>query len=183
MLITTPEEMHSLSPIPPAADSARLLLHPASNLAGQGADGWQFALDAGRLQLRRHHIEALAMIEGHRPVLDPALTPGAVSVQEGAAVISEKLDRLDCLLEQEHEAFLAHQPWHDDGRVQRTILEAAANLAVVVGSAAGQRWLSPPARAADRCIRIPSILRVPSRLAFGEARARCRRQCGPALTS
>jgi hypothetical protein len=126
MVIATTADMKSLSPIPASPDSAQLLLHPAANLAGQGAESWQLALDAGRLQLRRHRHEALALIDRYRPVLDPALTPGGDSVALGADLIREKLDEVDALVEEQDRALLNHESLDNSGRVQQAIVLAAA---------------------------------------------------------
>jgi hypothetical protein len=101
MLITTEDELAKLSPVPAMPDSARLLLHPAVNLAGVQADAWRLALDAGRLQLRRHRSDALAQIEARQPVLDRDLRPCVDSVWTGVAIIREKLEELETAVETE----------------------------------------------------------------------------------
>jgi hypothetical protein len=126
MVIATTADMESLSPVPASPESARLLLHPAANLAGQGAEAWQLALDAGRLQLRRHRREALALIDQHRPVLDPALTPGGDSVGVGAKLIREKLDEVHALVEEQERALLNHESLDNGVRVEQALVLAAA---------------------------------------------------------
>lgn len=95
MEIAGGEQLAALSPVPAIPDSARLLLHPATNLAQAGADAWRLALDAGRLVLRRHRDEALAEIEARRPVLDRELRPGVASVEVAVGVIRGKLETLE----------------------------------------------------------------------------------------
>ena len=95
MLITERDELAALSPIPSLPDSARLLLHPAVNLAGAEVDAWRLVLDAGRLQLRRHREHALAQIEQHRPALDRDLKPGVDSVRIAVGVMRTKLEELE----------------------------------------------------------------------------------------
>jgi hypothetical protein len=99
MLITTDDELAKLSPIPELPDSARLLLHPASNLAGAQADAWRLALDAGRLQLRRHRQRVLAQIDRRRPVLDPELRPGVDGVMTALSTVQTMLVEVESSIE------------------------------------------------------------------------------------
>jgi hypothetical protein len=104
MLITTADELANLSPVPAVPDSARLLLHPAANLAGAEADAWRLSLDAGRLLLRRHRHRALVEIEERRPALDPDLRPGVDAVHTAVATIRAKLQELEASIDRGDDA-------------------------------------------------------------------------------
>jgi Restriction endonuclease len=103
MAIAEPDQLRALSPVPAIPDSARLLLHPATNLAQGEADAWRLALDAGRLVLRRQRGEALAEIEASRPVIGQELDPGAASVELVVRALRIKLEALESSIEHDIE--------------------------------------------------------------------------------
>ena len=127
MSILDEETLMALSPSRPVSDSARLLLHPSANVAGEQAASWQLALDAGRLQLRRHIRTTLEDIEARRPTEFADEPAGVAAVNRAVAEIRAELAAVDRHVEEADAAMLAYrEPEHSEGSVKEQLRRAAA---------------------------------------------------------
>jgi hypothetical protein len=119
--------LKALSPGPALPDSARLLLHPASNVAGEEARAWQLALDAGRVQLRRHIRSVLETIEARRPTELEDVPAGVAGVQQAVPMIRERLETIERWMEELDAAHLAFEtPGHDENDLTEALRGTAA---------------------------------------------------------
>jgi hypothetical protein len=127
MTVFDADALQALSPGPALPDSARLLLHPASNVAGQEARAWQLALDAGRLQLRRHTRAALETVWARRPTELEDVAAGVAGIQQAMPLIPERIETIERWMKGLDDANLAFEtPEHDEGEITNAICGCAA---------------------------------------------------------